>query len=610
MSRISDTLRWGFILTYLILCTHSAVAGRAWDEPIVIKQSDGSLLKVLLQGDEYLHYYTTTDNYVIARNDSDFFVYATYDALNNIIPGTVRVSDVTKRNMKEMNHLLTLTKGLPESIRMNMEERAIQTRSILETSSSIAAFPTTGSVKTLVILVNFSDVTFTTVNPRASFSNLLNQEGYILNGATGSAHDYFKANSMDKLNITFDVVGPVTLSQTLSYYGKNGLGSNGDLNLDAMVQQACKKADESYNLNFSEYDMNKDGIIDNVFLIYAGYDEAQGAPWTAIWSQRRYFTTSPWSLDGVSMMGYACTSELRGTSGSKIAGIGSFCHEFAHVLGIPDFYNTSSATTVMYRYFLMDTGNYNNNSQTPPYLSAIERYLCGWIDPFVLDGTPANITLPSIGTNSAFRINTETDGEFYLLETRSSQGWDTTHDISNLGYGLLIYHVDRSANMLGKWGLVAGTRAFNSLNSVSGHYCCYTKKAGSLWAFQGQSSTRFSDETIPGALSWGGYPTKVPLSEIALNGKQVSFKVSGGLTDVDEVLSDRLTCRVENNNIVIENMERKSQVSVYSLGGALLYSSSTAEEYLLLPFPEGLNECVVLINGGISQRSFRLLRHR
>lgn len=610
MSRISLALRWGLILTYIILCTHSALAGRAWDKPIKIKQSDGTLLEVLLQGDEYSHYYTTTDNYVIARNDSDFFVYATYDALNNIIPGTVRVSDVSKRTIKEMNHLLTLTKGLPESVKTDMEERAIQTRSIMETSASIAAFPTIGSVKTLVILVNFSDVTFSTVNPRASFSNLLNQEGYILNGATGSAHDYFKANSMDKLKITFDIVGPVTLSQTLSYYGRNGLGSNGDLNLDAMVQQACQKANENYNLDFSEYDLNKDGVIDNVFLIYAGYDEAQGAPSTAIWSQRRYFTSSPWSLDGVSMMGYACTSELRGTSGSKIAGIGSLCHEFAHVLGIPDFYNTSSATSVMNSYFLMDTGNYNNNSQTPPYLSAIERYLCGWIDPVVLDGTPANITLPSIGTNNALRINTETDGEFYLLETRSSQGWDTTHNISNLGYGLLIYHVDRSVNMLGKWGLVAGTRTFNSLNSVSGHYCCYTKKAGNLWAFQGQSSTRFSDETIPSALSWGGYPTKVPLSAIALNGKVVSFKVSGGLTDVAEVLSDRLTCRVKNTNIIIENIQNKSQISVYSLGGSLLYSSSTAEECSILPFPEGLQECVVLIHDGSSQRSFRLLRTR
>jgi len=171
----------------------------------------------------------------------------------------------------------------------------------------------------------------------------------------------------------------------------------------------------------------------------------------------------------------------------------------------------------------------------------------------------------------------------------------------------LIYHVDRSINMLGKWGLVAGTRAFNSLNGVSGHYCCYAKKAGNLWAFQGQSSTRFSDETIPGALSWGGYPTKVPLSEIALNGKQVSFKVSGGLTDVSDVLSDYVSCLVENNNIIIKNIQSKSQISVYSLEGALLYSSTTKEE-LILPFPEGLQGCVVLFNDATSKRSFRLLR--
>lgn len=610
MRKMPVIFRWGFIVLSVILSTHLAIAGRALDKPIVISQPDGTLLKVLLQGDEFFHYYTTADDYVIARNDSDYFVYATYDAFNNIIPGTVRVSDISKRTIKEINHLLTLTKGLPESARRNLEEEAIQSRSMMETSASVAAFPTTGSIKTLVILVNFSDVTFTTPNPQASFSNLLNQEGYTLNGATGSAYDYFKTNSMGKLSITFDVVGPVTLPQSLSYYGKNGFGSNGDLNLDVMVKQACEKANDTYNLDFSEYDLNKDGIIDNVFLIYAGYDEAQGAPSTAIWSQRRYFYTAPWSLDGVSMMGYACTSELRGTSGSKIAGIGSFCHEFAHVLGIPDFYNTVSATSVMSNYFLMDNGNYNNNSQTPPYLSAIERYLCGWLDPVVLDATPANVTLPSIGTNNAFRINTETEGEFYLLETRSSQGWDTTRAISNLGYGLLIYHVDHSAKMIEKWGLVAGTRAFNSLNGVSSHYCCYIKKAGTtIWTFQKESSNKFSDETIPNALSWSGYPTKVPLSEIALNNKLVSFKVSGGLTDVSEVLSSSLACHVENSNIIIKNIQSKSQISVYSLGGTLLHFLAT-EEDLILPFPKGLQACIVQVADKTSKRSFRLFRSK
>lgn len=606
MSSTPVILRWGFFVLSVILSTHLTVAGRAYDKPIAIRQPDGTLLEVLLQGDEYFHYYTTTDGYVVTRNDSDYFVYATVDALHNLIPGKVRVSDISKRTIKEMNHLLTLTKGLPEPVRMQMEESALQSRSIAETAASVAAFPTTGSIKTLVILVNFSDVTFTTPNPQASFSNLLNQEGYTLHGATGSARDYFKANSMGKLSITFDVVGPVTLPQSLSYYGRNGFGSNNDLYLDVLVKQACQLAHDSYNLDFSSYDLNKDGIIDNVFLIYAGYDEAQGAPATAIWSQRRYFYTAPWSLDGVSMMGYACTSELRGTSGNQIAGIGSFCHEFAHVLGIPDFYNTVSANSVMSNYFLMDIGNYNNHSQTPPYLSAIERYVCGWIDPVVLDGAPANVTLPSIGTNNAYRINTETEGEFYLLETRSSQGWDTTQAVSELGYGLLIYHVDRSAKMVEKWGLVAGTRAFNSLNSVSSHYCCYIKKAGTMWTFQRGSSNRFSDETTPNALSWNGYPTKVPLSDITLNDKQVSFKVSGGLTDLSENFSGSVACYVENSTIRIRNIQSKSQISVFSLGGTLLHASTT-EEDLILPYPKGHQACIVQVADATSKRSFRLL---
>ncbi|MBR1630539.1 MAG: M6 family metalloprotease domain-containing protein, partial [Paludibacteraceae bacterium] len=324
----------------------------------------------------------------------------------------------------------------------------------------------------LVILVNFSDRKFvdaSTANER--FGDMLNQPLYSANGATGSAHDYFYDASMGQYEPTFDVYGPYTLPQRMSYYGQDYMTEGNDRNAVQMIVEACSLAARD-GVDFSRYDADDDGLIDFVFVYYAGYNQAEGAPSYTIWPHQyevrdtasfhggyMNLTSDDYSnyqctADSITFSGkklrkYACTSELTGTYGEVMAGIGTFCHEFSHVLGLPDLYATNGATHKTMGYWdIMDVGSYNNEGRTPPTYSAYERMFMGWLTPTVLN-EPQHVTLGNLATHNTACLITQSgshnlDGAnpsptlFYLLENRQKYRWDTYLP----GRGLLITKVN------------------------------------------------------------------------------------------------------------------------------------------------------------------------
>ena len=233
--------------------------------------------------------------------------------------------------------------------------------------------PGHGSKHFLVLLVEFSDLKFTVQNPNDAFSRMLNSEGYSENGGTGSAADYFRDNSNGVFSPIFDVFGPVTLSGGFADYGGND-SDDSDKNPGGALVEACRKLDDS--IDFSDYDLDGDGVIDNVFFYYAGHNEAEG---DCIWPHASAIAGDDFVFDGVSLRTYACSSELRGANGSLMCGIGTFCHEFGHVLGLPDLYDVdyeeNGSADAVYAFSLMCSGSYNNSGRTPPYLGALERML-------------------------------------------------------------------------------------------------------------------------------------------------------------------------------------------------------------------------------------------
>lgn len=432
------------IFTLILLAPLDLMAVNAIPTPVIKTLPDGSTITVYLHGNEFFRYRTNREGYMIQRDSLGFYQYARFNANFQSELSGIRAHDAAQRNASEIQYLASTSSALlPDSIRL--QSKMQKAAAVISLESSLQNnFPKFGSPHSLVILVNFSDTKFTVSNPKTSFTNLLNQSGYSNNGGTGSARDYFVASSSGNSSPHFDVVGPYDLNQKESYYGANDATSGDDKNPRQMIIDACKLADA--DVNFADYDVDGDGYVDNVFVYFAGYNEAEGADENTIWPHRWALSPSL-TLDGKKIYGYACTSELNYIL-KTMCGVGTFCHEFGHVYGLADYYSTSSTTNQTLDFWnIMDSGNYLNNGRTPPTYSAYDRFFLGWLTPNVLS-QPISLDLPPLtDSNTAFMItqsgssnllgSAPSPSEFFMLENRQKKGWD----LYLPGHGMLITRI-------------------------------------------------------------------------------------------------------------------------------------------------------------------------
>ncbi len=422
-----------------------AMAIPASPEMFTVTQADGSELKVRLVGDEHSAFLLTEDDYAVKKTQRGY-CYLRFSEQGEENVTEMLAHNPSLRSQKETAFLSALRKGIIAPNQIDEKRRAARQ---IQLSST---FPLTGSPKSLVILVNFSDIKFVTPNPQEAFRRLLNEEGYSDNNGVGSARDYFKACSNGAFSPQFDVVGPYDLDETCAYYGGNS-GSNSSVHAREMIIHACNKAYEA-GVNLSEYDTDGNGVIDNVFVYYAGHNEAEGGGENTVWPHRSVVTGSPRYGD-VTIYDYACTSELRSSRGNQMCGIGTFCHEFGHVLGLPDFYDTQDAYHyTIGEWSIMCSGSYNGNGKTPPAYTAYERFSLGWLSPVQLTEAGRYTLSPLNLENTAYLIAAEphnlsgsnpNPNEFFLLENRQHIGWDAP-ETTLAGTGMLIWHINYNAS--------------------------------------------------------------------------------------------------------------------------------------------------------------------
>ena len=410
----------------------------------------------------------------------------------------------------------------------------------------------------LVVLVEFSGLSFTVKNPQEAFRSLLNEHGYSANGGVGSARDFYYDNSHGYFEPIFDVFGPVPLPNTYSYYGANDSDGN-DLRAEQAVIEACRALDG--DVDFSQYDNDGDGYVDMVFMYYAGYGEADddNDDENTIWPHQWYIESGAGktvTLDGVKLDSYACTNERIG-SGSRrgtMCGIGTACHEFGHAMGLPDFYDTDYKTNGLsdglYSYSTMCSGSYNNDGRTPPYFNMMERIMLGWKSETDLREFSASgyVTLSSIDENVAYRIPTEQDGEFFILECRGNNGWDAALP----GHGLLVYHADQSERLVSISTYVNGKQTnvqvsaselwsnwmeLNSINANGSHPCFYLIPAASpsslSYSWESRIPFPYNSNNSYTPVSWDGVTSPISLSGITYASNQVSFTVTVPKEDLD-----------------------------------------------------------------------------
>jgi len=380
--------------------------------------TDGTQVKVELVGDEFGHYWRAADGRAFREDGTTAFFHQ------------VNAEEVIKTAQAKR-----------QAVNAKRVQR-LPKRAFGEPSSYL------GKKKGIIILVNYKDQTFKASNDNALYQRIANEEGFSEGDFKGSMSDYFKAQSNDKFELDFDVVGPVTVSEKASYYGSNDSEGN-DKYAGQMVCEAVKLAMEQVS-DWKQYDWDGDGYVDQVYVVYCGKGEADGGAANTIWphaydlsSAKAYGDgTGPVEVaTGLKVNSYACGAELNGYTGT-VAGIGTMCHEFSHCLGYPDFYDTDySGGWGMDCWDLMDNGSYNGDGYQPAGYTSYERWFAGWQEPVELneeDVAVENLKSLQEGGVGYIIYNKGNKNEYYLLENRQQTGWDA----SLPGNGLLIIHVD------------------------------------------------------------------------------------------------------------------------------------------------------------------------
>ena len=435
-------------LLIIFLPTINLFAVPASPFPIIVNQPDGTTLTVRLHGDEYSHYRTTKDGFLLIPDQKGILTYGKVNSVGIIVSTSIKATEIEKRSSTERKFVQTLEAN-PDLSRVNSLVRSQRAKNQIAGSKPQKSYPLIGSPKSLVILVNFSDKSFVVPTPQASFQNLATQSGYSANGGTGSAKDYFFSSSNGKFAPDFVVAGPVNLPQNMAFYGGNDSSGN-DKNPAQMVLDACT-ALAATGFDFTPYDTDNNGVIDNVFIYYAGYNEAEHGPANSIWPHRWSITDAGLTsglFSGKTVNDYSCTSELRGSSGSNMCGVGTFSHDFGHVLGLPDYYVTSGTDHhTLSSWNIMDYGPYLNLGRTPPSYSAWDRFYLNWSIPTELK-VAGNYKLDTLITSNKSYLISQTANhnlnganptplEFFVLENRQKTGWDTYLP----GHGMLAYHI-------------------------------------------------------------------------------------------------------------------------------------------------------------------------
>ncbi len=530
------------ILTLMLLsCICMARAIPADPTPIRVTQPDGSIVTIQLHGDEWLHFTTTTDGYTVVNDERGYYVYAQLQD-GKLLPTNVIAHDADGRDVNETDYLSHVKKYLTPQMDETTAEtkkkvRAMQRQALQKRKDARYDY---SKFRGLIILVEFNDRQFSRSDYKDLINDMVNKENYTgftdtdgkFQAYTGSVRDYFHDNSNGVFNPEFDIVGPVTVD-----YSQEDGNKYSYFIMEAAVQAADSLVD------YSLYDGDNDGSVDAVYFLVAGYAASYtGNNDKYLWPHESSLSYLNIEKDGVKINDYACSTEFYGWENSpqsvKINGIGTFCHEFSHVLGLPDFYDTDYAGSGGQSndpniWSVMAGGGDNNYGRTPCAYSLYERKALGFATPNYIDGE-RHYTLHPIGTsNTGYLLNTSVDDEYFLLENRQK---DYKWDKYLPGSGLLVFRVDRSD--MKPW-------YSNTVNNNPDRMYYELLRAGGIEhqnsiydPFPGKGNvTELSNETSPAHLkTHDGQETGWALSNIQMENGVISFDVKAFTSGISSPL--------------------------------------------------------------------------
>ncbi len=437
--------------------------------------------------------------------------------------------------------------------------------------SGLGPVPSIGDITIPVILVAFADLDFLPTSTMEKISRWLNEEGYHDESmAAGSVADYFRFNSYGLFRPKFEVTCKVTLSGGYKAYGnKSGKTSSG-------IKEALALATEQ-GIDFSKYATNGTSPIISIVHAGPGAQEDMGDDYADyVWA---HFNSASFSTSNVRFNSYIIMNEaLRDIDNSgnvtntELTGVGTFCHEFCHALGLPDIYDVNGSTSGTGQtpgfWDVMDY-QFMYNGYAPMELTAYERCCLGWLEltdlpqdvKDVYELRPLDDTSESAIPRAYRIVNPANEKEYFILENHRQAPWYSSY---YLGEGMLVWHVDYNSSV---W-------AGNRVNTQAAHQYVSFVPADGTW----QYVQKILDKTsYPGDL----FPGK---QNVTTFDKTLDNYFTGDfdlqITDIAETAEGNITFVVNPANGDATSLEQVPALSVdsdfYDLQGRKYSAGSTS----------------------------------
>jgi M6 family metalloprotease-like protein len=479
----------------LLLCSASVFAMPAKRTPTVVAQPDGTRFSVVAFGDERYNYTETLDGYVVVQGEDRYWYYATLSPEGRYVPTTYQVRGGSISLQKGAGE--EIPRHLRESRQVITEKRQAHYVEQVHTIDEQMLFrriqglqkPATVVKRVLILCVRFPDIAPT--QTAASFQDMVNNDSW--KGGIGGMSKYYKDVSYNTVSIQADYKDWITAAHTSSYYAYSN--PNFGTRVQELIDQAIDSA-EANGTDFSLYDNDGDGSVDGLFIVHAGIGAEEGGQTQYIWSLQSSLSASyQRTYDGKTISRFIILPELYG---SNHVDIGVFCHEYGHMLGLPDLYDTNGSTNGasegVGNWCLMAGGSWGGNGSTPErpaHMSAYCKELLGYTAPTVVLSGQA-LSIPQAETNAfSYKIWMDENqaDEYMLIENRQKTGFDLNLPAS----GLLMYHVDK--NLADIWP------GSNSVNVTNTHLGVKVYEADGLEQMASGANRGDAGDPYPGSTS-------------------------------------------------------------------------------------------------------------
>lgn len=500
-----------FIILLLLGLTGIASAVPAPGRPVSVTQPDGSVLTVIVHGDERLSWITTVDGYSIQKNADGYFEYVKRIRNGKAVLSGIRATEPEQRPDKENAWLNRQPKNLKGTARP-MEMRPVSEK---QPKGQVAdgvfwqiwsfGFASEPDFKGLLVPVNFAD--YELQASAETLDSMMNCPDYTNGHLIGSVHDYYHDMSQGKFDFKITVLPPFTANGNRDSYGTYST----DIKYEVLDYVKSILTEEQQ----AEYDRNGDGEIDHISIVFAGHGQEFTGNKGMIWSHNTI-------VDATS---FSCIAEI--DNYDDLPGIETYCHEFGHVLGLADHYDIDYDENGLADHpAVHDLMSSNTATGNPVPLSAFSRFILGWNALKIITADDAGIYhLPDmLANNHDLRINTQTPGEFFVLENRSTK--DKWQHNPYLGHGLLIFRVDSTRYIdLKTYNKVNydGTHLSYALMRADNSASFYTEDIAGDYFPHGTDYPAFTDETTPSARALDGTPTTLPLTDITEENDTITF---------------------------------------------------------------------------------------